>query len=149
MSHNNIIELVDNNTGYGLSRGEHGNQKHFINSLLHHLITPYAHTRTIKFPQLLDNNSCHAGSIYHSNVKVLDLSHNNISKIYPGFFRPAEISLTNLYLGYNSLMVSVSIVLTEFSLHSTTYLNPSECYARNIWKYATFTSKFQLNGSVD
>lgn len=59
------------------------------------------------FPQLLDSNSCHAGSIYHSNVKVLDLSHNNISKIYPGFFKPAEISLTNLYLGYNSLMVSV------------------------------------------
>ncbi|XP_037026425.1 chaoptin isoform X1 [Bradysia coprophila] len=74
MSHNTIVELADNNTGYGLSRGEH------------------------------DSNSCHAGSISHSNVKVLDLSHNNISKIYPGFFRPAEISLTHLNLGHNSLM---------------------------------------------
>ncbi|KAJ6640078.1 Chaoptin, partial [Pseudolycoriella hygida] len=67
ISHNNIVELVDNNTGYGLSRGEHG-------------------------------------SIYHSYIKVLDLSHNNVTKIYPGFFKPAEISLTHLYLGFNSLM---------------------------------------------
>lgn len=43
--------------------------------------------------------------MYHSNIKILDLSHNNISIIYPGYFRPAEISLTHLHLGYNSLMV--------------------------------------------
>lgn len=46
-----------------------------------------------------------AGGMYHSNIKILDLSHNNISIIYPGYFRPAEISLTHLHLGYNSLMV--------------------------------------------
>lgn len=44
--------------------------------------------------------------MYHSNIKLLDLSHNNISIIYPGYFRPAESSLTHLYLGYNALMVS-------------------------------------------
>lgn len=43
--------------------------------------------------------------MYHSNIKILDLSHNNISIIHPGYFRPAEISLTHLHLGYNSLMV--------------------------------------------
>lgn len=46
-----------------------------------------------------------AGSMYHSNIKILDLSHNNISIIYPGYFRPAESSLTHLHLGYNALMV--------------------------------------------
>ncbi|XP_017122826.1 chaoptin [Drosophila elegans] len=44
------------------------------------------------------------GTMYHSNIKILDLSHNNISIIHPGYFRPAEISLTHLHLGYNSLM---------------------------------------------
>ncbi|CAD6994601.1 chaoptin isoform X1 [Ceratitis capitata] len=44
------------------------------------------------------------GSMHHSNIKLLDLSHNNISIIHPGYFRPAEISLTHLYMGYNSLM---------------------------------------------
>ncbi|XP_037955244.1 chaoptin isoform X2 [Teleopsis dalmanni] len=44
------------------------------------------------------------GSMYHSNIKILDLSHNNISIIHPGYFRPAEISLTHLHMGYNSLM---------------------------------------------
>ncbi|XP_011212502.1 chaoptin isoform X1 [Bactrocera dorsalis] len=44
------------------------------------------------------------GSMHHSNIKLLDLSHNNISLIHPGYFRPAEISLTHLYMGYNSLM---------------------------------------------
>jgi len=45
--------------------------------------------------------------MYHSNIKILDLSHNNISIIHPGYFRPAEISLTHLHLGYNSLMVGI------------------------------------------
>ncbi|XP_013100006.1 chaoptin isoform X1 [Stomoxys calcitrans] len=44
------------------------------------------------------------GSMYHSNIKILDLSHNNISIIYPGYFRPAESSLTHLHMGYNALM---------------------------------------------
>lgn len=48
-----------------------------------------------------------AGSMYHSNIKILDLSHNNISIIYPGYFRPAESSLTHLHLGYNALMVCI------------------------------------------
>ncbi|XP_055324765.1 chaoptin [Sitodiplosis mosellana] len=44
-----------------------------------------------------------AGSAYHSNIKVLDLSHNVITGIMAGFFRPAEISLTHLYLAHNQL----------------------------------------------
>lgn len=47
--------------------------------------------------------------MYHSNIKILDLSHNNISIIYPGYFRPAENSLTHLHLGYNSLMVGINL----------------------------------------
>ncbi|CAH1127122.1 unnamed protein product [Ceutorhynchus assimilis] len=41
---------------------------------------------------------------YHSNIKVLDLSFNNISVIGKQFFRPAEISLTSLYLSHNQIM---------------------------------------------
>lgn len=52
-------------------------------------------------------NLCHhIGSVYHSNIKVLDLSHNVITGISAGFFRPAEISLTHLYLAHNQLTVS-------------------------------------------
>lgn len=51
-------------------------------------------------------NFCMAGSVYHSNIKILDLSHNNVSHINGGFFQPAELSLTQLYLGYNALVVS-------------------------------------------
>lgn len=46
-----------------------------------------------------------AGSVYHSNIKVLDLSHNNVSHITGGFFKPAELSLTQLYLSHNAIMV--------------------------------------------
>lgn len=50
---------------------------------------------------------CHTyvGSVYHSNIKILDLSHNMISKIGSGFFRPAEVSLTHLHLAHNQLTV--------------------------------------------
>lgn len=40
----------------------------------------------------------------HSNVKVLDLSYNNITIISKQFFKPAFISLTHLYLNFNNLM---------------------------------------------
>ncbi|XP_055678152.1 chaoptin-like [Lutzomyia longipalpis] len=43
-------------------------------------------------------------SQFHSNIKILDLSGNNISDINGGFFRPVEISLTHLYLSKNNLM---------------------------------------------
>ncbi|XP_030758115.1 chaoptin [Sitophilus oryzae] len=41
---------------------------------------------------------------FHSNVKVLDMSYNNISLIAKQFFRPAEISLTHLYLSHNKIL---------------------------------------------
>ncbi|XP_048520977.1 chaoptin isoform X2 [Dendroctonus ponderosae] len=41
---------------------------------------------------------------YHSNIQVLDMSFNNISMIAKKFFRPAEISLTNLYLSHNRII---------------------------------------------
>ncbi|GAB0092364.1 chaoptin [Sergentomyia squamirostris] len=44
------------------------------------------------------------GSQYHSNIKILDISSNNISDINGGYFRPVEISLTHLYLSRNKLM---------------------------------------------
>ncbi|XP_066248274.1 chaoptin [Euwallacea similis] len=44
------------------------------------------------------------GGYYHSNIKVLDISFNNISVIAKQFFRPVEISLTNLHLGHNKIM---------------------------------------------
>ncbi|XP_060524010.1 chaoptin isoform X2 [Cylas formicarius] len=40
----------------------------------------------------------------HSNVKVLDMSFNNISLIAKQFFKPAELSLTHLYLGHNRIL---------------------------------------------
>lgn len=39
----------------------------------------------------------------HSNIKSLDLSHNNISHVSGSFFRPAELSLTDLRLAHNRL----------------------------------------------
>ncbi|XP_057660248.1 chaoptin isoform X3 [Diorhabda carinulata] len=43
------------------------------------------------------------GSV-HSNIKILDLSHNNISSISKQFFRPVELSLTHLYLSHNNML---------------------------------------------
>lgn len=40
----------------------------------------------------------------HSNIKILDLSHNNISTISNQFFRPVELSLTHLHLSHNNLL---------------------------------------------
>lgn len=61
--------------------------------------------------ELADNatglNKEHGGSAYHSNIKILDMSHNNISKVQAGYFRPAEISLTHLYLGNNFIKVFI------------------------------------------
>ncbi|XP_054280137.1 chaoptin-like [Macrosteles quadrilineatus] len=42
-------------------------------------------------------------NIIHANVKVLDMSHNNITHIGRGYFRPVERSLTHLYLRHNWL----------------------------------------------
>ncbi|CAH1974718.1 unnamed protein product [Acanthoscelides obtectus] len=39
----------------------------------------------------------------HSNIRILDLSHNNITLISKQFFRPIELSLTHLYLSHNSI----------------------------------------------
>lgn len=80
-----------------------------------------------KITDLKDNVSSltirdHGGSLFHSNVKQLDLSHNNISNILGGFFRPAEISLTHLYMGSNYLTVSTSSLLLTRTLF---YLSPS------------------------
>ncbi|CAH1114704.1 unnamed protein product [Psylliodes chrysocephalus] len=43
------------------------------------------------------------GSI-HSNIKILDLSFNNISSISKQFFRPVELSMTHLYLSHNNIL---------------------------------------------
>lgn len=40
----------------------------------------------------------------HSNIKILDLSHNNITKISKQYFKPAFMSLTHLYLNYNNIL---------------------------------------------
>ncbi|XP_050075895.1 chaoptin [Anopheles maculipalpis] len=39
----------------------------------------------------------------HSNIRSLDFSNNNISRIVPGYFRPAELSLMKLVLSSNKL----------------------------------------------
>lgn len=41
--------------------------------------------------------------LFHSNVKMLDLSHNNISTVARYFFQPVETSLTHLYMSWNNL----------------------------------------------
>lgn len=38
-----------------------------------------------------------------SNIKVLDLSFNNITDIMRFYFKPVEYSLTHLYLAHNEL----------------------------------------------
>ncbi|KAJ8969360.1 hypothetical protein NQ317_004632, partial [Molorchus minor] len=40
----------------------------------------------------------------HSNIKILDLSYNNISSISKQFFGPVELSLTHLYLRNNNIL---------------------------------------------
>lgn len=69
-----------------------------------------------RFPQWMsvELNLCHAGSVYPSHIKLLDLSHNNISRIEAGFFRPSEKLLSALYLGSNKLTVRRKITLSVF-----------------------------------
>ncbi|CAD1476915.1 unnamed protein product [Heterotrigona itama] len=43
------------------------------------------------------------GGTIQSNIKVLDLSYNNISDIMKYYFKPVEYSLTHLYLAHNQL----------------------------------------------
>nr|XP_012137075.1 PREDICTED: chaoptin isoform X3 [Megachile rotundata] len=43
------------------------------------------------------------GGTIQSNIKVLDLSYNNISDIMRYYFKPVEYSLTHLYLSHNQL----------------------------------------------
>lgn len=40
----------------------------------------------------------------HSNIKVLDLSYNNITSISKQYFQPAILSLTHLYLSNNQII---------------------------------------------
>lgn len=92
--------------------------------------------------ELVDNttglNKEHGGSAYHSNIKILDMSFNNISKIQAGYFRPAEISLTHLYLGNNLIKVFIiNFSKFEKSLISLNFFK--EYKQRSFWKYATFT----------
>ncbi|XP_019875931.2 chaoptin isoform X2 [Aethina tumida] len=47
---------------------------------------------------------CEGMGALHSNIRVLDLSFNNITTISRQFFRPVEISITHLYLGHNRLL---------------------------------------------
>lgn len=50
----------------------------------------------------------------HANIKILDLSHNNITAISRMFFRPVEISLTHLYLSHNSIWNATKDVFGSF-----------------------------------
>lgn len=56
--------------------------------------------------QNLEMNNSFTGRelVQHSHVKVLDMSHNNISYIGRGYLRPVESSLTHLHLAYNDLL---------------------------------------------
>lgn len=42
--------------------------------------------------------------IFHSNIKMLDFSYNNISQISKHYFDPVEISLTHLYFSHNLIL---------------------------------------------
>ncbi|XP_059621285.1 chaoptin [Phlebotomus argentipes] len=63
-----------------------------------------------KIQYLFDNRTFYMnpgreyGSLFHSNIKILDLSSNNITDINGGYFRPVEISLTHLYMSKNNMM---------------------------------------------
>ncbi|XP_029169466.1 LOW QUALITY PROTEIN: chaoptin [Nylanderia fulva] len=61
-----------------------------------------------EIPRLWINSTAFApisviGSTVQSNIKVLDLSYNNISDIMKYYFKPVEYSLTHLYLSNNQL----------------------------------------------
>lgn len=42
--------------------------------------------------------------VFHSNIKILDLSYNNISQISKHYFDPVETSLTHLYFSHNLIL---------------------------------------------
>ncbi|KAH0557410.1 chaoptin [Cotesia glomerata] len=44
------------------------------------------------------------GGTLQSNIRVLDLSHNNITDIMKYYFRPVEYALTHLYLSHNEIV---------------------------------------------
>ncbi|CRK93089.1 CLUMA_CG006599, isoform A [Clunio marinus] len=75
VSHNHIMELTDNTSSYSNFR-----------------------------EQDPCNDFISGSSIHHSNIKILDLSFNNISRISPGYFKPTELSLISLNLAYNVIM---------------------------------------------
>ncbi|CAL1688585.1 unnamed protein product [Lasius platythorax] len=61
-----------------------------------------------EIPRLWINSTTFApisaiGGTVQSNIKVLDLSYNNISDIMKYYFKPVEYSLTHLYLSNNQL----------------------------------------------
>jgi Leucine-rich repeat (LRR) protein len=53
--------------------------------------------------QLLEPNATTERGSEVSNVKVLDLSYNNVTRIGRNYLRPAERSLTHLHLSHNRL----------------------------------------------
>jgi Leucine-rich repeat (LRR) protein len=53
--------------------------------------------------QLLEPNVTTGRGGDVSNVKVLDLSHNNVTRIGRNYLRPVERSLTHLHLSHNRL----------------------------------------------
>ncbi|XP_034949878.1 chaoptin [Chelonus insularis] len=64
----------------------------------------------IKSLQLNSSNTAPTSTLYYnmggalqSNIKVLDLSHNNITDIAKFYFRPVEYSLTHLYFSHNEI----------------------------------------------
>lgn len=48
-------------------------------------------------------NQYYLSPVIHSNIKILDVSYNNITHISRGYFRPVELSLTHLYLSNNKI----------------------------------------------
>nr|CAD7195691.1 unnamed protein product [Timema douglasi] len=62
-----------------------------------------SHNRMQSLEVNVSSLSGREGGLFHSNIKVLDLSHNNVSWIARGYLRPLEISVTHLYLGNNAL----------------------------------------------
>nr|CAD7452145.1 unnamed protein product [Timema tahoe] len=62
-----------------------------------------SHNRMQSLEVNVSSLSGREGGLFHSNIKVLDMSHNNISWIARGYLRPLEISVTHLYLGNNAL----------------------------------------------
>lgn len=53
--------------------------------------------------QLLEPNATKGRGGEVSNVRVLDLSYNNITRVVRNYLRPAERSLTHLHLSHNRL----------------------------------------------